>query len=55
MAVAAVAGDVGMEVEAKVATEVVMAVDTVEAVGAITRRITTETLAIQTMTAMSTK
>ncbi len=55
MAVAAVAGDVGMDVVAEVAAEVVVAVDGEEAMAAITRTITTTTLAIQTMTAMSMK
>ncbi len=55
MAAAAVAGDVGMEVVAEVAVEVVVAVDGEEAMAAITRTITTTMLAIQTMTAMSTK
>ncbi len=52
---AAVTGDMGMDVVAKVAMEVVVAVDVAEAVAAITRTITTTTLAIQTMTAMSMK
>ncbi len=52
---AAVAGDVSMEVVAEVAVEVMVAVFAVEAVVAITRTITTTTLAIQTMTTMSTK
>jgi hypothetical protein len=55
VAVAAVMGDVGMEVVAKVAVEVMVAVDVAEAVAAIDRTITTTMLAIQTMTAMSMK
>jgi hypothetical protein len=55
VAVAAVAGDLSMEVVTKVAVEVVVAVEVAEAMAAITRTITTTTLAIQTMTAMSTK
>jgi hypothetical protein len=55
VAVAAVAGDMGMEVMAEVAADVMMAVDAAEAMAEITRTITTEMLAIQTMTAMSTK
>jgi hypothetical protein len=52
---AAVTGDVGMEVVAEVAAEVVVVVNAAEAMAAITRTITTETLAIQTMTPMLTK
>ncbi len=44
-----------MKVVAEVAVEFVVAVDAVDAMAAITRTITTTTLAIQTMTAMSTK
>jgi hypothetical protein len=55
VAVAAVAGDVSMEVMAEVAVEVVVAMDMADAMVAITRTITTIMLAIQTMTAMSKK
>jgi hypothetical protein len=55
VAMAAVTGDVSMEVVAKVAVEVVVAMDAAEAMAAITRTITTTMLAIQTMTTMSTK
>ncbi len=55
VAVAGVVGDLGMEVVAEVAVEVVVAMDAAEAVAAITRTITTTMLAIQTMTPMSMK